>query len=332
MGRVIRILCLVLAFLHFMVHSSWSFSSFFLPSSYLCLPDQRAVLLEFKSTISLDDDCEMHPKTNSWNKSIDCCLWDGVSCDNETGHVIGIDLSNSCLNGSLLANSSLFHLHTLQWLDLSSNWLDGSPLENSSLFQLQGLQRLNLAYNDFNGSISSELFSHLRFDAQGFDMLARNLTKLRNLFLDYVDMSGVALTSFLNLSSSLQRLSLGECQLQGNFPSEVFRLPFLQHIDLHGNEYLTGYLPKTNFNTALTLLNLGNCGFKGPIPALLGNLPQIIFIDLSENSFEGKIPKTLFNLTQIIQLDLSQNHLEGSLPNHVSELQLLEVFSCQITL
>ncbi|XVF78271.1 hypothetical protein PTKIN_Ptkin14bG0118200 [Pterospermum kingtungense] len=158
-------------------------------------------------------------------------------------------------------------------------------------------------------------------------MLARNLTKLSNLFLDNVDMSGVALTSFLNLSSSLQRLSLGECQLQGNFPSEVFRLPYVKHIDLHGNEYLTGYLPKTNFSTALTLLNLGNCGFKGPIPALLGNLPQMVFIDLSENSFEGEIPKTLFNLTQIIHLDLSHNHLEGSLPNHVSELQLLEVFS-----
>ncbi|XVF78829.1 hypothetical protein PTKIN_Ptkin14bG0168500 [Pterospermum kingtungense] len=367
MGRVIRILCLVLAFLHFMV-SSWSFSSSFLPSSHLCLPDQRVALLEFKSTISLDDDCEMYPKTNSWNKSIDCCSWEGVSCNRETGHVIGIDLSNSCLNGSLVANSSLFHLHSLQRLDLSFNWLDGSPLENSSLFRLQGLQRLNLAYNHFNGSISSELFSQsvslthlnlsnndfselipheisllsnlvsldlsdfftlssLRLDAQGFDMLARNLTKLRNLFLDNVDMSGVAVTSFLNLTSSLEHLSFGECQLRGNFPSEVFLLPYLQHIDLHGNEYLTGYLPKTNFSTALTLLNVGNCGFKGPIPALLGNLPQIVFIDLSKNSFEGKIPKTLFNLTQIIQLDFSHNHLEGSLPNHVSELQLLEVFS-----
>ncbi|XVF78258.1 hypothetical protein PTKIN_Ptkin14bG0116500 [Pterospermum kingtungense] len=341
MGRVITILCLLLAFLYFQVDSSWSISSSFLPSSHLCLPDQRAALLEFKSTISLDD-CwrdASYPRTNSWNKSIDCCLWDGVSCDKETGYVIGIDLSDSCLNGSLLANNSLFLLHSLQRLDLSHNWLESFPLENSSLFQLQGLRRLNLAYNNFNGSISSELFSQLvslthlnlsycgfsglipheisllsnlvsldfsssslRFDAQGFDMLARNLTKLRNLYLDNEDMSGVPVTSFLNLTSSLEHLSFSDSELHGEFPSEVFCLPYLQHIDLSSNENLTGYLPKSNLSSALKLLDLHSCSFRGSIPASFGNLTQIIFMDLSVNSFEGP------------------------LPNHVSELQLLETF------
>ncbi|XVF78835.1 hypothetical protein PTKIN_Ptkin14bG0169100 [Pterospermum kingtungense] len=369
MKRVTRILCLLLASLHFLVDLSWSFSSSLLASSHLCLPDQRAALLEFKNTISLDD-CESiasYPRTNSWNKSIDCCSWDGVSCNKGTGHVIGIDLSNSCLNGSLLANNSLFHLQHLQWLDLSSNRLEGSLLENSSLFQLQGLQRLNLAYNTFNGSISSELFSQfvslshlnlsnsgfsglipyqislfsnlvsldlsivsfsglMRLDAQGFDMRARNLTKLRTLVLDYVDMSSVSVTSFLNLTSSLQHLSLGYCQLHGEFPSEVFGFPYLQHIDLGKNENLTGYLPKTNLSSALNLLDLSWCGFRGPLPASFGNLTQIIFIDLSKNHFEGQIPTALFNLTQITQLVFSDNKLEGPLPNHATGLQLLELF------
>ncbi|XVF78846.1 hypothetical protein PTKIN_Ptkin14bG0170200 [Pterospermum kingtungense] len=379
MGRVIRILCLVLAFLHFMVDSSWSFSSSFLPSSHLCLPDQGAALLQFKSTISLYDDCEMYPKTNSWNKSIDCCSWEGVSCNDETGDVIGVDLSYSCLNGSLPANNGLFHLHSLQWLDLSSNWLDGSPLENSSLFHvLQGLQRLNLADNSFNGSISSELFSQsvslthlnlsynefselipheisllsnlvsldlsgyssssLRFDARGFDMLARNLTKLRTLGLDSVDMSGVPVTSFLNLTSSLEYLSLRGCDLNGEFPSQVFQLPYLHHIDLRVNENLTGYLPKTNLSSALMLLDLSYCGFRGSIPASFGNLTEIISIDLYGNGFErqipdvfgnlkkltslrfsscnfsGQLPITMFSLTQITFLDLSYNQLSGQLP------------------
>ncbi|EOY13301.1 Uncharacterized protein TCM_031843 [Theobroma cacao] len=62
-------------------------------------------------------------------------------------------------------------------------------------------------------------------------MLAQNLTNLRNLTFNFADMSDVALPSFLNLTSSLERLSLRDCQLHGEFPSEVFCLPYLQHID-----------------------------------------------------------------------------------------------------
>ncbi|XP_012473136.1 receptor-like protein Cf-9 [Gossypium raimondii] len=381
------ILCLVLVILQL----SWSLSSSVAPpSSHLCLPHQRDALLHFKTTISVDCFRDPYPKIDveSWNKSIDCCSWEGVECDNVTGHVIGIDLSHSCLDGSLFANNSLFQLHNLQWLDLSSNNLGGSLLENTScLFRFHGLQRLNLAYNVFTGTISSKLFSQLvslthlnlsnngfygliphqisllsslvsldlsfygyesRFDGQGFDMLARNLTKLRNLALDDVDMSDVALTSFLNLSSSLGHLSLSACNLHGELPTQVFQLPNLKALGLSENEKLTGYLPNTNWSNGLELLDLSDCGFRGSIPASFGNLTQIISVDLSGNSLEGQIPAvfgnlrkltylsfsscnlsgplpiTIFNLTRITRLDLSNNHLEGPLPNHVSELQFLE--------
>ncbi|XP_017980085.1 PREDICTED: receptor like protein 30-like isoform X1 [Theobroma cacao] len=158
MGRVFGLLFQILL-LHFQVYRPLSTPSSFLDSAHLCLPEQRAVLLEFKNTISLDDYCDDYPRTNSWNESTDCCSWDGVSCHVVTGHVIGIDLSASCLYGTLHDNSSLFHLQGLQRLDLNFNKLDGSLLENSSLFHLQGLQRLNLAHNNFNGSISSKLFN-----------------------------------------------------------------------------------------------------------------------------------------------------------------------------
>ncbi|MBA0723695.1 hypothetical protein Golax_004252, partial [Gossypium laxum] len=247
----------------------------------------------------------------------------------------------------------------------------GSLLENtSSLFHFHGLRRLNLAGNSFNGTISSKLFSqlvslthlnlsfngifddiesYLRFDGEGFDMLARNLTKLRNLVLDTVDMSDVELTSFLNLSSSLEHLSLESCELHGEFPSQVFQLPNLKVLGLNGNFNLTGYLPKTNWSSSLELLDLSSCDFRGSIPTLFGNLTQIIAVDLSGNSLEGQIPdvfgslrkltslsfllcnlsgplpRSIFNLTKITHLDLSINHLEGPFPNHVNELQFLEV-------
>ncbi|MBA0662885.1 hypothetical protein Goklo_006951 [Gossypium klotzschianum] len=370
-------LCLVLVVLQL----SWSMSSSVPPSSsHLCLPHQRDALLHFKTTISVDCDFyhdggyrdDPYPRIDieSWNKSIDCCSWEGVKCNNVTGDVIGMDLSHSCLVGSLFASNSLFQLHNLQWLDLSSNNLRGSLLENtSSLFHFHGLQRLNLADNGFDGIISSKLFSqlvslthlnlsyngffddtesYLRFDGQGFDMIARNLTKLRNLVLDTVDMSDVALTSFLNLSSSVEHLSLSWCQLHGEFPTQAFQLPNLKVLDLSGNENLAGYFPNTNWSSGLELLDLSECGFRGSIPASFGNLTQIISVGLEGNSLEGQIPDvfgnlrkltslsfsscnlsgplpiTIFNLTKITHLDLSYNHLEGPFPNHVSELQFLE--------
>ncbi|KAG4132353.1 hypothetical protein ERO13_D08G026750v2 [Gossypium hirsutum] len=341
-------LCLVLVVLLL----SWTLSSSGPPpSSHLCLPHQRDALFHFKTTISVDCDHYgrygdySYPRIDieSWKKSLDCCSWEGIKCDNITGHVIDIDLSHSCLL------NSLFQLHNLQWLDLSSNHFRGSLLENtSSLFHFHGLRRLNLAENIFNGTISSKLFSQLWLVQFGFDMLARNLTKLRNLALNGVDMSNVALTSFLNLSSSLEHLSLLDCQLYGEFPTQVSQLPNLKVLNLRGNENFTGYLLHPNWSSGLELLDLSLCGFKGSIPASFGNLTQIISIHLQGNSLEGQIPDvfgnlkkltslsfssnnlsgplpiTIFNLTKITHLDLSNIHLEGPLPNHVSGLQFLD--------
>ncbi|KAK8615203.1 hypothetical protein V6N13_068984 [Hibiscus sabdariffa] len=216
------------------------------------------------------------------------------------------------------------------------------------------LTHLNLSGNGFSGLIAYRIsrFSclvsldlssyryktHLIFDGKGFDMLARNSTNLKSLVLDSADMSDVAVTSFVSLSSSLQHLSLPSCQLHGEFPTQLFQLPNLKHIDLSGNENLTGYLLNTNWSGALEVLDLSGCGFRGSIPPSFGDLTQIISVDLSGNQIQGQIPDvfgnlntltsltfsscnlsgqipiTLFNLTEITLLDLSHNQLEGSLP------------------
>ncbi|PHT40246.1 hypothetical protein CQW23_19100 [Capsicum baccatum] len=73
-----------------------------------------------------------NPTTLSWNKSTDCCSWNGIYCDEMTGQVIELDLSCSGLQGKF---------HT-----------------NSSLFQLSNLKRLDLSFNDFSGSLISAKF------------------------------------------------------------------------------------------------------------------------------------------------------------------------------
>ena len=48
----------------------------------------------------------------------DCCSWDGVECDIDTGHVIGLNLGGSCLYGTINSSNSL--LHYWNWLSLIS--------------------------------------------------------------------------------------------------------------------------------------------------------------------------------------------------------------------
>ncbi|MBA0668482.1 hypothetical protein Goklo_001389 [Gossypium klotzschianum] len=343
-------------FVLFLASSSTSSSS-----THLCLSDQRSSLLEFKNTLSFYDYCMQFtsPQTNSWNETTDCCSWEGVSCDKQTGHVIAIDLSGGCLQGSLHANSTLFQLRQLQQLNFAYNDFNGSipsPLFNHFV----SLTYLNLSGSGFSGLIPHEIsllsslvsldlsYSSLTFDATGFDRLSRNLTKLRNLVLEGTDMSGVSVASFSNLSSSMETLILGTCQLHGEFPSEVFGLPYLKHVELAWNENLTGYLPKTNLSPSLVSLDLYYCRFKGSIPSSFGNLTQITLLDFTQNDFQGgipdvfenldkltilkfgsnnfsgQVPTTVFNLTQVTQIDLSHNRLEGTLPNHVTRLQFLQ--------
>ncbi|MBA0850290.1 hypothetical protein Goshw_027896 [Gossypium schwendimanii] len=138
-------------------------------------------------------------------------------------------------------------------------------------------------------------------------------------------MFDVVPTSFNNLPSSLKRLRLEFCDLKGEFPSEIFQLTYLEHVDLSWNS-LTGYLPKSNWSSTLKYFKLYNNHFGGSIPASIGNLTKITFLDLSLNEFEGQLPSTLFSLKQLTHLGLSSNRLEGPLPTHVKGLQNLNEF------
>ncbi|XP_040930892.1 receptor-like protein 6 [Gossypium hirsutum] len=342
---------------------SLSLSSSALNPTPLCLPNDKSALLQFKNTISIDDsfsDITYYPKTNSWNENTDCCSWEGVSCDKATGQVIGLDLSCSLLVGSLPPNTTLFHLEGLKRLNLAHNNFNDSSIP-FGLSQLVSLKDLNLSFSSFSGLIPSDISfltkltsldlseNDQSFDSHSFEKLTRNLSELENLFLDSVNMSDVVPTSFKNLSSSLKQLSLSGCQLQGEFPSEIIQLPYLEYLDLSSNS-VTGYLPNSNWSSEIRLLDLSFTDVRGSIPASLANLTKITSLLLYASNFEGQIPDvfgnlnglttlhffgcnfsgqippSIFNLTQLTYLELSSNRLEGPLPTHVTGLQNLNEF------
>ncbi|TYG82105.1 hypothetical protein ES288_D01G060500v1 [Gossypium darwinii] len=360
----IRSLLFVLFFLS-VVDCSLSLSSSSLNPTPSGLAEDTSALLQFKNTMSIDDSAIFsycYPKTNSWNESTNCCSWEGVICDKATGQVISLDLSCSKLVGSLSPNTTLFRLRGLKRLDLSLNNFDASSIP-SGFNQLVSLTHLNLSGSLLSGSVPSDISlpsklisldlsgnDQLKFDSHGFDMLTRNLSKLENLLLGWVNMSDVVPTSFKNLRSSLKRLSLEFCDLQGDFPSEIFLLGYLEYVDLRWNS-LTGYLPNSNWSSPLKFFDLSSNYFGGSIPSSLENLTKITYLgfsynklegqipdvfgnlnklttlDFSDCNFSGQLPPSMFNLTQLTYLDLSLNRLEGPLPTHVTGFQNLKDFS-----
>ncbi|KAL3733424.1 hypothetical protein ACJRO7_022877 [Eucalyptus globulus] len=324
-----------LLYFNFFLHSSLRFAS------SLCPPDQRDALLHFKNSFVLDkeasDYCDRddhvlsYPKTNSWNKSVDCCSWDGVACDGVNGNVIGLDLTCSGLHGTLQSNSSLLLLRHLRSLNLSGNNFVGSRISpNLSVFAT--LTHLNLSNSYFSGIVPHKIsrlsklvsldLSHnyildthlsipLRLENLVFTLLVQNLTILRKLVLDQADMSAVSPKSFVNLSSSLTYLSVKSCSLRGIFPVVVFRLPCLTTLDIGSNYDLSGILPKFNWTSPLESLSIPYMKVSGEIPDSIGNMKNLIVLDLSHCRFTGHIPSSMGNLNQLQVLWIDGNSFSG---------------------
>ncbi|WVY90764.1 hypothetical protein V8G54_036278 [Vigna mungo] len=321
-------------------------------SSYQCLscnPDDKSVLLQFKNSVAVVeispsfDRCDSYsPKTASWNNETDCCGWDGVRCDSELGHVIGLNLSCSPLKGELLgSNSSIFKLRHLKQLNLLSGDLYPSPI-HSAIGDLVSLTDLTLYYLRINGDVPSTI-SHLsklehldltvesldstpRLDSYTWNKLIHNATNLREISLSGVSMSSVgesSLSLLTNLSSSLLSLHLTDTKLQGKWPTDIFRLPNLQEIHILLNENLRGELPNSNWTSPLKTLFICQTNFSGDIPDSIAHLKSLNSLSLFESNFDGFIPPSLFDLTHLIFLYLSDNKLVGPIPTQIIKLSNL---------
>jgi Leucine-rich repeat (LRR) protein len=318
----------------------------------LCHDDESHALFQLKESLvihrSASYDPAAYPKVASWKvdgESGDCCSWDGVECDGDSGHVIGLDLSSSCLYGSIDSNSSLFRLVQLRRLDLADNDFNNSKIP-SEIRNLSRLFDLNLSMSVFSGQIPAEIlelsklvsldlgWNSLKLRKPGLQDLVEALTNLEVLHLTGVNISAKVPQIMANLSY-LSSLFLRDCGLQGEFPMGIFQLPNLRFLSIRNNLYLTGYLPEFQSGSQLELLvlagtnfsgrlpgslgnlkslkefNVARCYFSGVIPSSLGNLTKLNYLVLSRNSFSGKIPSTFVNLLQVSHLSLSFNNFRS---------------------
>nr|XP_033511812.1 receptor-like protein 9DC3 [Nicotiana tomentosiformis] len=289
-----------------------AFSSSTLPQ--LCNKDQSISLLKFKQMFTVDPSAShfcsdygqnSYPKTSTWNMSSDCCLWDGVTCDEFTGHVIELDLSCSQLKGSLISKGLTFLLLT-SFLRKSHLYLAGQiPSEISHLSKLQSLYLLGNA---------------LSLGPHNFKLLLQNLTQLRELDLSEVSISS---TIPLNISYHITTLTLEYTGLHEALPeiSIIFNIKvlFLSEVNFSGD-----FLPESLvYLTSFLGLNLNFCNLSGPIPESLWNLTRIEYMDLRYNDFGGPIPLSISGLQNLEFLSLSNNNLNGEIPSWIYTLPSL---------
>ncbi|ESR55506.1 hypothetical protein CICLE_v10023586mg, partial [Citrus x clementina] len=172
----------------------------------------------------------------------------------------------------------------------------------------------------------------MKIEQKSFDLHASNLTKLNVLNLGLADMSLIEPFSLLNLSSTITILDLSDTSMRGNFLREIFHLPHLQELHLSFNEYLTGYIPESNWSEIpdsignllfLEIIHIGGCNFTGKIPASIGNLSKATKIVFRSNQFTGQLPYQVSGLSYLATLDLSDNSLQGRVPSWLFTLPSL---------
>ncbi|CAH9114848.1 unnamed protein product [Cuscuta epithymum] len=312
-----------------------------------CFDGEREVLLKFKRNVLDKED-----RLRSWgNHSEDCCRdWEGIRCDDSTGHIIHIDLNRMNLStkggdgGSMYSPVlPFFELRYLKYLDLSSNYY---LLENQSISSLIGnntmvsLQHLNLIGCGIVGTIPENLgnkmpaltylnLSYNHLEGSIPEDLGNDMRALTYLDLSSNRLKGPIPENFGINKSALSHLDLSRNNLEGSIPKNLGNdMRALTYLDLSSNK-LKGPIPE-NFGSsmcALTHLGLGSNSLGGSIPDTLGSMVKLTYLNLQDNELEGHIPEALGNMSVLEQLNLWGNRLEGEIPKFIWNICTLKVLS-----
>ncbi|KAI3410879.1 Diadenosine tetraphosphate synthetase [Psidium guajava] len=298
-----------------------------------CIGTEREALLKFKHGL-----IDPWRRLSSWTGE-ECCKWEGVKCNEKTGHVLKLDLRNPCIEEiDTLAPSnkcrlggiifpSLTELKYLKYLDLSVNNFSTQKIP-MFFHSLQKLEYLNLSYTGFDGDIPRQLnnLSKLQYldlsNDFGLGYLTSNdlgwVSRLSSL--KYLHLSGTALSKAkdwfgsINMLSSLQSLGLSNCQLQDVSSSLQANLTSLRFLSLESNNLSS--IPPWVYNLSkLEHIDLSdNFHIKGPFPtAIIQNNQRLAFFDASLDSLQGEFPKNLSSLCKLQVVRLRSNYFKGNI-------------------
>ncbi|CAI9290206.1 unnamed protein product [Lactuca saligna] len=272
-----------------------------------CSDKERRALLDFKARLQDPDET---PSTWRSEEEEDCCNWSGVTCNNQTGRVIELNISSGGLEGEI--SNSLLNLSYLTHLDLFSNSFHG--IIPTFIGSMTRLRYLHLGWNHLNGTIPRSIGS---------------LRKLRHLDLSDNSHCGIIPLEFGNLTN-LQVLNLGSLG-----KSRVWNLEWLSHLShLEALEMDGISLAKQNYWIDVILrlrklisLSLDRCEVSQVVypysSFLISSSSSIESLILSNNNLTTSMYRWLFRLTsnKLRILDLSGNILDG-IPKYLDIIPL----------
>ncbi|KAK2981863.1 hypothetical protein RJ640_010380, partial [Escallonia rubra] len=247
-------------------------------------------------------------------------MWNQLSgsIPKEIGNIASLKLL--LLNGNKLSGSlpdELGYLSNLKRLQVDQNQISG-PIPQS-FSNLKSVKHLHLNNNSISGQIPSDLSNissllHLLLDNNNLSgylpPVLSTLPVFRILQLDNNNFNGAEIpTSYANLTS-LVKLSLRNCSLQGAVP-DLSRIPNLSYLDLSWNQ-LTGTIPLNKLSETITTIDLSNNLLNGSIPTSFSNLPSLQTLSLTNNLLSGSVPADIwknksFSATARLRIDLRNN-------------------------
>ncbi|KAF5800086.1 putative leucine-rich repeat-containing, plant-type, leucine-rich repeat domain superfamily [Helianthus annuus] len=236
------ILVLVLCFFLFMSHGLGLKED---ANTSSCIDEERQALLDVKANL-----IDLHGNLSDWaSERVDCCKWAGVTCNNQSGHVIKVDLT---FGSTGFTGKSLQVLNQLQSLNLSGINFQANPL--TSIFSMSKLQSLDISGANLSGPIPHQL---------------ANLSNLLELDLSNNSLSGSIPFSFGNLTF-LTYLDLSQNPLEGDIPQSIGNCSSLAHLDLSQN-LRNGSMPDSiDQLSKLEYLDVGHNSLNGSIPNFIG--------------------------------------------------------------